>query len=425
MLKYGDFLLEQSIYDLMLESKIQFSDNFIGILNAMSSPVAKAIVGLQNQDKNVTQNYIDSDVKSVDMVTFIQDRRAQQLTKQNEETYKITNTGKHLKISDFKTKEGEEQSVEIYKLLGLTIADSKRANNGDDVKITAKITSPFDNTKDYWAYEGIKDSTIKSVINKEGLRQDDITKQLWIGNRNNMRVGRLIRSMIPLTGKTFTDADIETFVNEYKSIINVMNDDFSKFDVVSDDKIHHFYHSDQQSQASGTLGNSCMSGVPPKVLHIYTHNPDVCQLVILYDNRGKIEGDKYKSDKIMGRALLWKTREGDMYMDRIYTVNQSDETLFKKYAERNGWWAKQYQNSSTDFTMVKGEEEKTEIIHVVLKNWDEYFPYMDSIPYFNKTTGVLTNDEDAEYDEVLTDTWDFDEEEDNDDDYDRDYDDDY
>jgi len=420
MLKYDDFLLEQTIYNLLLESKIEFSDNFISILNAMDSPVAKAILSLRNQDKDIAQNYIDADVKSTGphpMITFIQDRRAKQLTKEKESIFKLINAGKHLKISDFKSEEGIEQSLEIYRLLGLNIEESKRANVGDEVIITSEITSPFDSTKNYCAYQGITDPTIKSVINKDGLKQDDIYKQLWTTNRNPIRVGRWVRSILPLTGKSFNDADVEKFVNEYKSVIEVMNDAFSKFDVVSRDLIHHFYHDAQYSQHSGTLGNSCMGGVPPQCLYIYTENPDVCQLVILYDNNGSIVDGKYKSRKIMGRALLWKLTNGEMFMDRIYTVNQSDEDLFKKFAERNGWWAKESQNSQTGFTMVRGSEFKSEIIKVQLKNWDDYFPYVDSIPYFTDS-GILSNDSGSEYSRVLNDTWDFDEDnEDDDDDY--------
>ena len=416
MLKYDDFLIEKTIYNLLLESKVEFSDNFISILNAMDSPIAKAVLSLRNQDKDVTQNYIDADIKSTGphpMITFIQDRRAKQITKDRESIWKLINTGKHLKTSDFKSETGKEQSVEIFRLLGLNIEESKKANPNDEVVITSEIVSPFDSTKTYCAYQGITDPTAKSVINKEGLKQDDITRELWSTNRNPIRIGRWVRSILPLTGKSFNDADVEKFVNEYKSVLEVMNDAFSKFDVVSGDQIYHFYHDDQYSQIRGTLGNSCMAGVPPKCLYIYTDNPEVCQLVILYDNNGQIVDGKYKSRKIIGRALLWKLTDGEMYMDRIYTVNQSDEDLFKKFAERNGWWAKEYQNSSTDFRMVKGKASKTEIIKVQLKNWDDYFPYVDSIPYFDDTKGILTNDEKTPG-MILNSTWDFNEDENDD-----------
>ena len=411
MLQYSDFILEQTIYNLIMESKVEFSENFIRILNAMDSPIAKEVLSLNNQEKEVAQNYIDSDLKG-DMITFIQDRRAKQVIKDKEGIYKMMNAGKHLKIKDFKSDVGRDQSVEIYRLLGINMEESKKAENGSDVKVTAQIQSPYDPEKTYCAYQGIADPTIKSVINKDGLKQDDVYKQLWTTNRNPIKVGRWVRSVLPLTGKKFNDTDIEKFVNEYKSVIEVMNDAFSKFDVVSEDKIYHFYHTDQYSKCEGTLGNSCMGGVPKKVLYIYTNNPEVCQMVILYDDKGSIVDGKYKSNKIMGRAILWKLTNGEMYMDRIYTVKQSDEDLFKKFAERNGWWSKKDQNADTEFTMVKGKESKEEMVKVQLKKWDDYYPYLDSIPYFNDKTGILTNEEESDYTSLLNDTWDFDDDDD-------------
>ena len=133
MLNYDNFILEQTIYKLILESKVQFSDNFIGVLKTMDSPVAKAVLSLHNQDKEVAQNYIDADLKTQDMITFIQDRRAKQLTQDREDFYIMTNAGKHLKVKDFKTEQGRQENMEIFKLLGLDIADSKRAT--DDTQV--------------------------------------------------------------------------------------------------------------------------------------------------------------------------------------------------------------------------------------------------------------------------------------------------
>ena len=120
MLQYSDFILEQTIYNLIMESKVEFSENFIRILNAMDSPIAKEVLSLNNQEKEVAQNYIDSDLKG-DMITFIQDRRAKQVIKDKEGIYKMMNAGKHLKIKDFKSDVGRDQSVEIYRLLGINL----------------------------------------------------------------------------------------------------------------------------------------------------------------------------------------------------------------------------------------------------------------------------------------------------------------
>ena len=136
-----------------------------------------------------------------------------------------------------------------------------------------------------------------------------------------------------------------------------------------------------------------MADVPDSWLYIYRSNPDVCSLVILYDDNGRITDGKYKSDKIIGRALLWTTRDSYKFMDRIYTSNDSDVDLFKKYADRNGWWTKRSQNSGNSFTIEKGTETKSNpTIIVDLQKWDDEFPYLDSLMYFQSGTGELSND---------------------------------
>lgn len=391
MLMYSNFILEQKIYSLFLESKVQFSKNFMSILSSMDNPIAKSILGLQDQDKDVTQNYIDSDLKSIDMITFIQDRRAKQLTKDKEDNFKIIKD-QHLKVSDFQTEEGEAQNTEIYRLLDLDIKKANRAETGTEVKVIKKIVSPYNSSKTYCSYVSL-DSKYNGVINVEALiPSDEVFAQLWSVSRNSMRIGRLVRSLLPLTGKKFTDSEIEKFVNEYKSVVNIMNDAFSKFDIVSNDDVIHFYNISNYASEDGTLGSSCMADVPDSYLYIYANNPDVCKLVILYDDKGSLKDGKYKSTKIMGRALLWKTTDGTMFMDRIYTVNQNDEELFKKFAARNGWWCKKTQNSSDTFTAEKGSESKDKPEYVVqLTDWDDNFPYIDTLCYLNSKTGKLSN----------------------------------
>lgn len=391
MLMYSNFILEQKIYSLFLESKVQFSKNFITILSSMDNPIAKSIIGLQDQDKDVTQNYIDSDLKSIDMITFIQDRRAKQLTKDKEDIFKIIKD-QHLKVSDFKTKEGEVQNTETYRLLDLDIKKANRAQTGTEVRVIKKIVSPYNSSKTYCSYVSL-DSKYNGVINIEALEpSDEVFSQLWSVSRNSMRIGRLVRSLLPLTGKKFSDSEIEKFVNEYKSVINIMNDAFSKFDIVSGDSVTHFYHISNYASDSGTLGCSCMADVPASYLYIYSNNPDVCKLVILYDDKGSLKDGKYKSTKIIGRALLWKTTDGTMFMDRIYTVKQSDEDLFKKFAAKNGWWCKKTQNSSSKFTAERGQETKDNPEYAVsLTNWGDRFPYIDTLCFLNSKTGKLSN----------------------------------
>ena len=69
---------------------------------------------------------------------------------------------------------------------------------------------------------------------------------------------------------------------------------------------------------------------------IYTENPDVCKMLILIED-----------DKLIGRALVWKLSSIKIYgkdpvqdswfMDRQYTIKDSDVEKFRNYAKEKGW----------------------------------------------------------------------------------------
>ena len=407
MLKYGDFILEKVIYDLLLESKIEFSKSFLGILGSIKNPIAQDILSLQSQDKKINYNYIDVDLKSTDEITFIQDARAQRMTKDVENLYKLTNTSGHLKITDFKTDEGREQNTHIYQLLGLNIEEAKKATQGSQIRVLGKIVSPYDSNKVYAGYECVTDPTMKAVINVNNIQEDtEVYQKLWTTARNPLKIGRFINSMLPLTGKTYTNSEKEKFVSEWKSILGVMNNAFAKFGVLEGSRLVHFYHVDNYEEVEGTLGNSCMSEADSSWLEIYEDNSDVCKMVVKWSDKGQIVDGVFKSDKIVGRALLWTTTSGDIFMDRIYTIDSSDEELFKKYAEANGWWAKKSQNSSQNFTAVRGSESKNPVYVVQLKrSYNGEYPYLDTLCYLNDESGKLSNDKNEVYaNKLLNDT---------------------
>ena len=117
-----------------------------------------------------------------------------------------------------------------------------------------------------------------------------------------------------------------------------MNDRFQYFETITGDDIAYWYNYSNYKERSGTLGSSCMSNVEDYYFDIYTSNPDTCSLVIL-----KSQED---DSKIVGRALLWTLTSGKKFMDRIYTIKDSDVQLFRDWAKENGWYSKYYNNSS-------------------------------------------------------------------------------
>jgi hypothetical protein len=392
--KYNQFITESKIFNLILESKIEFSKNFLSILSQIDHPIAKDLISLQSQDHNVNYNYIDVDLKSNDTLTFIQDARAQKMTQNIESIFKVINSTNHLKTTDFKTDLGKEQNTEIYRLLGLNIEDVKKAPNETKVKITGKVVSPFDSSKVYVSYKGVE-GDYSAVININGVTEDsEEFQKLWTTNRNPVKIGRFINAILLLTGKKYADHEKENFVSKWKSVVGEMNNAFNRFDIVQGYDIYEYYQSENylDPDNDSTLAQSCMKSASEDMLAIYTENPEVCKMVIKYSDDGVIVDGKYKSDKIVGRALLWTTTSGDVFLDRIYTMDSSDEELFKRFAHSNGWWCRKSQSSSQNFVAEKGSETKRPIYVIQLKRFNfEAYPYLDTFCYLNSHNGKISN----------------------------------
>ena len=202
---------------------------------------------------------------------------------------------------------------------------------------------------------------------------NDKSNEFWNKGRTEISIGRWLRRIVTEVYKSsITDADIETFVNQYKAAID--GDDLNNFELVSGEDIKKWYHENNYHETRGQLGNSCMRyNSCQSFLDIYVKNPEVCQLLIL-----KSEDNK---DKITGRALIWKLTNGSYYMDRIYTINDSDKLLFHDFFEK--WMIKNSYSVSDENLEVKLGD------HTYSK-----YPYMDTFIVYNPTTKILSEDED-------------------------------
>ena len=139
---------------------------------------------------------------------------------------------------------------------------------------------------------------------------------------------------------------------------------------------------------------------------IYCYNPQV-SLVILYSDDGKIDGEKYTSDKIKGRAILWDATingKSGKFMDRVYTRFDSDVDLFKQFAEKNGWWYKKSQSMEPSESITNGSESASnpEIVVQLKDGNHDYYPYCDTMCYLDSNSDTITNRESG--DRMLRDT---------------------
>ena len=388
--KYEQYITENKLNELLLESKLVFSKKFISILNKMkSNKISNDLISLYTKDiDRLTQNYIDI-TDNKEEVSFTPDRKVQELTKDKPQTWKVIDSGRYLTNSI--------KNDNLFSALGYDKEKFRcwAPESGTIGLITGETISRVSG-KVYVVFEeyGVENPRV-GVINKDAVETTESEdNRLWSTSRNPIRIGRLVRAVLGSAKISFTDKEIEDFTNQYKATYDFAKDILKQFDIVTGNDIAYWYDNNYYVKGGGTLANSCMAEVDSNYFKIYTDNPNV-SLVILYGDDGKIEGDKYTADKIKGRAILWNcVIDGTpgKFMDRIYTMQDSDVELFKQFAEKQGFWCKRNQNMDQEESITDGKTTKKSRIKVILEDSDFYeYPYLDTMSYLNDEDGCLYN----------------------------------
>jgi hypothetical protein len=204
---------------------------------------------------------------------------------------------------------------------------------------------------------------------------------LFSDTNNKTTVGRVVRQILKDNGKEYSDVDIAKFVDKFKAAwekFKNKKENKEPFRLVSGEEIRFWYLSDtycdDAKKGCGTLGKSCMRyEESQKYLDIYVENPAVCNLLILT----KFEDGE---EKLVSRALLWQTDKGP-YLDRIYYTDSSEEEMMLN-------WIKENLNCELSF---KGTSGRLSVQLESPTKMYEYYPYMDSIPYYYTVNKKLYN----------------------------------
>ncbi len=391
--KYSDFLTESKIEELLLESKVIFSKKFLNLLNRMrTNKIASDLLNIQSKDFNIQHNYIDI-TDNKEEVSFTPDRKVQELTAGRPEVYKV-GTRRQLTHSDSNDK--------LFEALGYDKSKEYwTPNDGQKGLIKSEVVSPTSG-KVFVLFEELTDEDEKrhAVLNKDCLTLADFDDSgIWKTSRNPIRIGRLVRPLLRSAGVTVTDRDVEEFTNQWKATYDFAADVLKQFDIVKGSTIAYWYDYGKYVDGGGTLNNSCMAEVDSDYFEIYTSNKQV-SLVILYDDNGQVQEEKYTSTKIKGRAILWDAEingQKEMFMDRIYTTYDSDVDLFKQFAQKNGWFYKDSQSMSPRENITNGTLISRPEIIVKVDNSDcEYYPYVDTMCFCYTGSNELRNTQDDE-----------------------------
>ena len=225
---------------------------------------------------------------------------------------------------------------------------------------------------------------------------------IFTKSRSPIKIGRMINSIFP--GK-FLAKDIEDFVNKFKAKVDNMTE---KFIIVSGKDIATWYHKRNYKEVSGKLGSSCMADEDEETFRVYVENPEVCRMLILVED-----------NKLTGRAIIWKTKklygsgsdlDGTYFMDRQYTIKDSDIDKFRDYAKKEGWSYKTNNNHSSLETVTYDGQNFSAELEVQLKAVTSHsdkmydygnYPYMDTFRKYNPRTGILVNNDDRDEEESI------------------------
>jgi len=205
-------------------------------------------------------------------------------------------------------------------------------------------------------------------------------------NIKDFKTGRLIQKILKTANIPYTPAELEDFVNKWNGVLT----EKPEITVISGDAIVDIYNVKSLDKSGGNLDKSCLNGKPRAYFNMFRLNPDRVKMVIL--KRG---------GELAGRALLWTTDNIGGFVDRIYCNIASDVEVIKQWATEMGYWYKEKQESSYKnridmcytFRVNKGKLSKEPDITVSLDNIDDldFYPYLDSLCYYNSETGQLSN----------------------------------
>jgi hypothetical protein len=209
--------------------------------------------------------------------------------------------------------------------------------------------------------------------------------------RTYIKINKLINKLFPNEFKPSGDygKDMESFVNMFKA-----NNDKNTgiFEIVNGNDIVKWYNEENYLNEKydldcTSLGKSCMRyDSCEDYINFYANNPDKVSMLILKDKEYPL--------KIKGRALIWKLNKPDnrIFMDRIYTILDSDIELFKQYAIKNKWIYKLLQSATSTIFIDPITNKNSELIMTVNDFKDNYdYPYMDTLLYYSKDENILTN----------------------------------
>lgn len=243
-------------------------------------------------------------------------------------------------------------------------------------RILLRLKSDPDAVKSINFLSPSSDSDVIYFSNDNKFLDVDVEDFSWTSQKETIKIGRAVRKILSDKDITFTDRELDDFVNLYKS--KFIDKNKIIYDIVTGEKIKYWYLCTNYNKMStySSLGKSCMSSLTTQpFLNLYVENPEVCSMAIMVDGE----------NKLLARALIWKDINGVYQIDRIYYTEHWNYVSLSEWIEN--WMHKQNKN----FTHLDKFKSK---VTVELKKWKfNKYPFLDSMRYLNYNKGLLFSNE--------------------------------
>ena len=194
----------------------------------------------------------------------------------------------------------------------------------------------------------------------------------WLASnkfRSEIKIGKGLRKIYSNQNIVISSQSIEYLTNKLKGKYTFTG----SISIVKGEKIREWYSGRNYSRENTeSLGNSCMRHDSCQgYFDIYTENEDKIEMIIATN----------EDNKLIGRAILWKTDDHGLFCDRIYGNSMTIEAI-KAYAKKLGAYVKKEQSySNAKLVSTTGEVIDDEIIVTLNKGDFDSYPYMDTLKY--------------------------------------------
>jgi hypothetical protein len=245
-----------------------------------------------------------------------------------------------------------------------------------DHPISDEIISMIDDNNFIDTESDLKDISVVYLSQKP----DEINykrKNRELNSADIMKVGKFLKKI----NNKYNPTDIEKFVTIYKSIYLEKEADPV---IIYGEDIRKAFLIKNVAAEVGDYATNCMRyESTQEFLDIYVKNPDSVSAVILTN----------EDNKILSRALLWKTNEGDIVMDRVYAVDPGWKRVLHNWANEQGYYYRAKDDTkpfNIDIFIHRGKE-VIKNFTVTLKEYTfKTYPYLDTFFYLD-TDGMLYN----------------------------------